>query len=298
MKIYPIIAAVSLTTLLPCVAQTKTDSITQVTPERHVVLEGEPNFRDLGGYKTKDGKSVVWGKLYRTGSLKKLSDADVQKLDDLGVKTVVNFLSELEVENEDPDRVPDGTKEVYLPIDGSIGLGDEFMKDLMSARKTGDFSKIPASVNPDIHRSLIKDAPKEYASLLNLLADSNNYPLAFHCSHGVHRTGTAAAIILSALGVPWEDIRNDYLLSNKYRAKQNQKRIKELTETFAKSKGVSVSEVDASDIKAFYLLEGGYIDASLEQAVKDYGSMENYIREGLGIDEITLNKIKSNLLTK
>ncbi|MFC4992385.1 tyrosine-protein phosphatase [Rubritalea tangerina] len=267
-------------------------------PNRHVPLEGQPNFRDLGGYKTSDGKTIVWHKLYRTGSLKELSDADVEKLDDLGIKTVVNFLSDLEVKSEDPDRVPEGTKEIHIPIDPKIGLGEEFMHDLMSARKTGDFSKIPASVNPEIHRALVTDANKEYTRLLNLLAEPSNYPLAFHCSHGVHRTGTASAIILSALGVPWETIQQDYVLSRKLREKQNTKRINELTETYAKSKGIKPEEVDATDIKAFYLLETDYIDGTLEQAVKDYGSMGNYIRNGLGIDEATLTKIKANLLTK
>jgi protein-tyrosine phosphatase len=268
------------------------------THKRHIPLDGQPNFRDLGGYKTADGKTLAWGKVYRTGSLKALSDADVQKLDELGIKTVVNFLSDLEVKNEEPDRVPEGTMEIHLPIDGSIGLGDAFMENLMEARKTGDFSKIPASVNPDIHRALVADAKKEYAELLKLLADSNNYPIAYHCSHGVHRTGTATAIILSAAGVPWETIREDYLLSNKYREKQNTKRIKQLTETLAMSKNVSAEEVDATDIKAFYLLEGDYIDGTLTEAVKEYGSMENYIKNGLKIDATTLTKIQSNLLSK
>src|SRR5262245_57839073 len=48
--------------------------------ERHVALERQPNFRDLGGYKTSDGRSIKWGLLYRSGALSKLTEADLEKL--------------------------------------------------------------------------------------------------------------------------------------------------------------------------------------------------------------------------
>lgn len=58
--------------------------------ERHIELKGESNFRDLGGYKTKDGKTIKWGQVYRSGKLSNLSDADVVMLDSLNIQTVVN----------------------------------------------------------------------------------------------------------------------------------------------------------------------------------------------------------------
>jgi protein-tyrosine phosphatase len=52
--------------------------------------------------------------------------------------------------------------------------------------------------------------------------------VVYHCSHGVHRTGTATAILLSALGVPWETVPEDYLLSNKYRVEEVNRRNSDL----------------------------------------------------------------------
>ena len=72
--------------------------------------------------------------------------------------------------------------------------------------KSGDFSAIPAELNPEIHRILIHDGKTQYAALLRLIADPANRPLVFHCSHGVHHTGTGAAILLSALGVSWDSV--------------------------------------------------------------------------------------------
>ena len=47
---------------------------------------------------------------------------------------------------------------------------------------------------------------------------------------------------------------------------------------------------------AFYILQGAYIDAALEQAVEDYGSMEAYIREGLGITDEEVERLRAQLL--
>lgn len=243
------------------------------------------------------GEPPNGGEVYRSGELQDLSDADVEKLSALGIKTVASFLIQGEIDARGADRVPEGTKEIHLPIDGAIGLGDA-VEELIDARKTGDFTNVPPEVNSNIHRATITSTHEQYSTLLNTLADSDNLPMAFHCSHGVHRTGTGAAILLSALGVPWETVREDYLLSNTYRKDENAKRIGQLRAAYAKHTGISEDEVDTTNIEAFYILQGSYIDASLEQAVSDYGSMDNYIKEGLGISDETLQQLRSNLLEK
>lgn len=69
----------------------------------------------------------------------------------------------------------------------------------------------------------MEDGKEAYNGLFKVLADENNYPLVFHCSQGVHRTGTAAALVLRLLGVPWETIKEDYLLSNETRKHETEK---------------------------------------------------------------------------
>ena len=149
------------------------------------MLEGAPNFRDIGGYKTKDGRTVKSGIIYRSGEFPRLTDEDVKKLDKLGVKTVVNFLEQSEIDFRGRDRVPEGTKEVHLPIAGEVA--GEIVDDLIAARKDGDFSKIPVSINPDVHRLLVNEGKEAYAKFLQEVIATNGDPLAYHCSHGVHR---------------------------------------------------------------------------------------------------------------
>ncbi len=261
---------------------------------RHVILEGQPNFRDLGGYETTDGRTVKWGQVFRSGELPRLSDADVAHLETFKIKTVVSFLTEKEIEARGPDRLPEGVTEVALPMEaGNLG---ESIEVLLDARRTGDFSMVPTDINPDIHRRLMVEAREYYAALLREVADPASRPLVFHCSHGVHRTGTATAILLSALGVPWETVRADYLLSNTYRQEEIDHRLSQLRELHAETIGVTPEDVDTSNMDAFYILQGAYIDGSLEQAVEDYGSMEAYIRDGLGITNEEVEGLRSQLL--
>ena len=263
-------------------------------PERHIALEGQPNFRDLGGYETTDGRTVRWGQVYRSGELPRLSDNDVAKLEELEIHTVVSFLTENEIEARGPDRLPDGTLEVALPMEaGNLG---ELLAVVVEARNTGDFSEVPADINPDIHRRLMGEARDYYATMLREIADPTSRPLVFHCSHGIHRTGTAAAILLSALGVPWETVREEYLLSNTYRGEEIEHRLAQLRDLYAENNGISPDEVDTTNMDAFYILQGAYIDAALEQAVEDYGSMEAYIRDGLGITDEEVEELRSQLL--
>lgn len=265
----------------------------ELSKNRHIPLEGQTNFRDIGGYKTTDGRTVRWGEVYRTGELPRLSDEDVKLLENINLQMVHNFLLEEEIAQRGQDRLPSFTQLVNNPIQTSA---DDLVLALLEARKTGDFSVVPPDLNKEVHRVLAREGREEYAAMIRALSDPDNRPFAFHCSHGVHRTGTATAILLSALGVPWEAIREDYLLSNTYRAEENNKRIKELTKEASKTLGVAVEEVDTTNLKAFYILQGDYIDGTLEVIQEEYGSMEAYLQKGLGITKEEIDRLREQLL--
>jgi len=73
-------------------------------------------------------------------------------------------------------------------------------------------------------------------------------------------------------------------------------RLAQLRDLHAENTGVAPEEVDTTNMDAFYILQGAYIDAALAQAVEDYGSMEAYIRDGLGITDIEIDLLRSELL--
>ena len=120
--------------------------------------------------------------------------------------------------------------------------------------------------------------------------------MVFHCSHGVHRTGTATAILLWALGVTWEKVREDYLLSNRYRAAEIKTRLAQLRELAAKNWDIVPEKVDMTNVKAFYILEGKYIDATRDEILAKYGSIDGYLTKGLGLTEREIQNLRDRLL--
>ena len=98
-------------------------------------------------------------------------------------------------------------------------------------------------------------------------------------------------------GTPDRDrLQNHYLLTHDYRAEEVKVTLAKIRRMVAEKRGVAPEEIDMSNVEAFYILEGSYVDGSLEQAVADYGSMDAYIREGLGISDDEIEMLKSQLL--
>jgi protein-tyrosine phosphatase len=265
-----------------------------VNSDRHVPLDGQPNFRDLGGYETVDGRTVRYGQVYRSGTLAALSDADVSLLDQLHVRTVVNLLTDDDRKKYGEDRLPQSVSSVLLPIDSTEAT--ELANRANAALRSGDFALLPPSLNPDIHRLLIHDGANRYRRLLEIAAQPEQRALVFHCSHGVHRTGTGAAILLTLLGVPWETVRTDYLLSNTYRQEEVRHHLDRLRVLAAQSQRVPAEEIDMTNANAFMTQDGSYIDASRDEIVSQFGSFEQYADEMLRLDASAISELQASIL--
>lgn len=259
--------------------------------KRHIELEGQPNFRDLGNYTTRAGDTIKTGVLYRSGTLSKATEKDVNTLKNLGIKTVVNFLTDEEIEKRGNDNLPSGVKSIFIPISGD---NDE-ASTVLEARQTGDFTNVPTQFNFNIHKLLTEVGKESYGQFFKTLADSTNYPIVFHCSHGIHRTGTAASLVLSLLDVPWDQIEADYMLSNMYRAEENEARINQL-DSLSRIKNDTLNyTTNRQNIEAFYLLKEDYILGTKSEIEENYTSFNNYLLS-MGLSKEELIEIKKNLI--
>ena len=176
-----------------------------VAAERRIPFESVTNFRDLGGYRTRSGRRVRWGQLFRSDALHGMSDGDRAAYNQLGLRAVYDLRREVECA-ERPDPVPSRN----LPI-LSRPAGDETPVTLGAT--TGEDGE---RVLLDIYIGHIDHAAARFGELLSALAEDDGLPAVFHCHAGKDRTGLAAALLLEALGVEREAILDDYELTGRY----------------------------------------------------------------------------------
>jgi protein-tyrosine phosphatase len=169
---------------------------------RHVELSGCCNFRDLGGYPTTDGRVTAWRRLFRADGLSDLTDGDLETLDGLGVRTVVDLRTDTEAQTR--GRFPAHVAHVayhHLPLTETLP-GEE------TAPEWHDATFVAAR-----YRAMLADGTDSVVRAVRLLAEGANLPAVFHCSVGKDRTGVLAAVVLGFLGVADEVIVEDYALS-------------------------------------------------------------------------------------
>jgi len=191
--------------------------------ERRLMLEGCSNFRDLGGYKTRDGRRVKWGHIFRSEELAELTEKDKQFLLRSGLQLIYDHRSDIEVSRK-PDPALNGTRYVHVPVlQDSPGITFDMVKFIQAA-ESGQFgSATDFMSNLTVEMAITESCIPAFATFFKTILDQANHPLVHHCTAGKDRTGFASALLLLALGVPESIVLDDYELSTVYRRDANQK---------------------------------------------------------------------------
>jgi len=251
-------------------------------------LRGAPNFRDLGGYVTEDGRRVRSGLLFRSDQLDRLTDADLATMEGLRLAYVVDLRTESERARE-PDRLPRGAKHLILDVsadaDGSLG-GD--MRKAQAAIAAGRGVELLKAANRDFVS--LPSAQAAYRALFALVADPATGPMVYHCTAGKDRTGWASAVLLSILGVPRERIFYDYLASNAYLAQKNAGILASLK--------ASGAPIDRANLEPVLGVRPAYLESAYAEVDRVYGSMDGYVRKGLGLSDAQIETIRSKYLER
>ncbi|MCY3793300.1 MAG: tyrosine-protein phosphatase [Gammaproteobacteria bacterium] len=256
---------------------------------RLLPLEGGSNFRDLGGYRTVDGQTVARGMLFRSGAMTALTDADMAYLDGFGIKTIVDLRSDEEISLYPNHWAAKHRIEVVT--------GGYSFAAMMSGEESGErpamselYPRLLESIGPQI-KTYFDEALGEGA------------PMVVNCSAGQDRRGIVSALMLLLLGVPEPIVVEDYLLSTDFRRPA------------VEQGGVDLAEVAKTNAFAAMMLEYRkamahpdrpnplvttdgvpYLAFVIDRIRDEYGSVEAYAEEELGVDAEDLAALRRTYL--
>ena len=227
-------------------------------PERAWRLQGAPNFRDLGGYPGRDGRPLRWQRLFRSDHLADLTPADRARLAPLRLARTFDFRGVDERAATPYDL--GGATQHSLAIEPTVV---QRMNDVVDAGQALTAPLVTALMH-ELYRALVNDRADRFAELFEHLLESD-VPSVFHCTAGKDRTGIAAALVLLALGVPRDVVRQDYLLTNE----------------LAPDPPPARADTPADAWAVLWGVQPAFLDTALEVIDSDHGGVERYLARRL-----------------
>lgn len=264
--------------------------------EPKIILQGAPNARDLGGIETADGRCVKRGRLIRSGMLSRLTDADVEYLENLGLRTIVDFRTAAE-RAQKPDRVPKGAEHIICPMleDKLEGISrDKPETEDEEAQRTVKMAHRLMERNPngvEQMRSLypvlvsVEHSVEHYRKFFEILLEHEEGALIYHCTMGKDRVGVATALILTALGVPRSIISADYMITAE-RCAPGTERLIESCRRYTDDPAV------LDFIRKLDTVQPDYLDAAFQTIDERWGSLASFMQEQLGLDADKKEKLR------
>ena len=252
--------------------------------ERRLELEGPVNFRDLGGYASADGRRVRWGRVYRSDSLETLTAADLDRLDELGIRMVCDLRRDEERAAAPSRVIGHGDVRIeHLPIGGIAAE----TKDMAGRMLRGEIPEVSAAMMAEVYLTILELHPDSFGAVVAHAADPASLPMIVHCTAGKDRTGVASALLLAALGVGDEAIAADYELTNEFQASAR---------IAAVRPQLDAAGIDFAKVEAYFLAPQAVIAATLGGLRERYGGVEAYLTGPAGISPATLDKLRTTML--
>jgi len=255
-----------------------------VSHERLVQIEGTLNFRDIGGYPTRFGRNVRRHTVYRSDGLAAVGDAGWERLTELGIKEIFDLRHEVELRTA-PYTAPDGITATNLPI-GPREVQTE-AKDVFELMKSASDDDFGVDYMIDMYGRIFADHAEVFGELLTHLSDRDRLPAVFHCTAGKDRTGIAAALVLSVLGVDRKTVLDDYELSNTFRSSR---RIEELKPR------LEAEGIDVERVRPYLSAPRPALEAALTGVDVEHGNVDGFLVARAGVSLGTLNRLREVLL--
>jgi len=250
-------------------------------------LAGADNFRSLHGIRARDGRYLAARVLLRSGQLCHLTDGDVDRLRNIGLRTVFDLRSDGE-RNRFPNRLPIGVEQHGLPVladlraDEKIGEGLRLQPDPLGVRRMmlEIYRRLPKALVP--HLPVIFHALRREA-----------VPILIHCAAGKDRTGFAVAVVLHALDIPDDGIMADYMASSRLSIEPSAGLRDKMFRLLRKVTGAPPSD---AMIRAILEVRPEYLHAAYDAVRTEWGSMDGYLADTCGLGPTGLRQLRDRWL--
>ena len=230
-------------------------------------LPSSANFRPVG--------TVPLRNIWRSDHLGALDAHDAAQIEALGIRRVLDFRG-VEERTAAACRLP-GVTVHSLPIEPTIV---QKLADLVAAGTSISGTEV-AEFMQDTYRGFVRTGTPRFAEFFGHLLESDT-PTVFHCTAGKDRTGFAAALLLKATDAPDDEVMDDYLLTNDRVQLPQGSRL-----------GLSP---EAANV--LWRVQPEFLQAALDEVDRAYGSMEGYLREGLGLREAERHRLRALYTTR
>lgn len=265
-----------------------------------IKLKGGKNFRDLGGLCNENGERVKSKLFIRGGNLAKLTDKDISFFTrNYDIATVIDLRTDTEMEDVVDREIP-GTEHVSNPLfsGATAGISHErgsSLEDMVRLNKDKQLLYNTIPVMEDLYKYMFlnKDAIAQLARAVNIIVDNAIAGRAtiYHCTKGKDRTGVTSLVILHMLGVPKETIIRDYMKTNRMALPEGIKYWLLITVFKADPKS-------AGKLFNCFVARRSFIESIYSSADENYGSMDSFIRDNLGISDEKLSAFRKAALEK
>lgn len=261
---------------------------------RRLPLKKLFNTRDLGGMPAANGRKIKREKLIRSGKLYKLPEETVNKLQKMGLKTVIDLRIFTEIE-EYPDTVIEGAEYVHLPVLCTVTPGITREKSMTrtmaieSRRIKREFGNADNYMIAMYKTVLLSEEPVALLKKCLRLIIDNDGCILWHCSGGKDRAGIVAMLIESLLGVDEKIIVEDYVASHRFQ------RAKFFWNRF----GLVIAPLVPRFKKILFGMMAAkpvYITETINALKEKYGSVQEYCKQVLDITDQDIATLREKYL--
>lgn len=269
----------------------------RIVAERTLPVQGMNNFRDMGGYQGAAGKTVKWGRLYRSDHIHNATQQGLEYLRNLDIHTIIDYRSDDEIDKY-PNKVIDPTIVTYQldPDAHAAELSAQFtsskdnedinlIKKIIEQKERGQLVNRYDIVMEQYRNFVHKEASKAAFSRMLAIASEPQAPaIVQHCRGGKDRTGFGSMLLLGVLGVAKEDLVADYMLTYTNRVARNN----------VKMEGYKKLTNDPDVLNYLYSLietKAEFIEASISEIEANYGSVQAYAENELGVTKPMIERM-------